>query len=471
MIFSKKTFFKILVLCSMSAAFVSAQEAKAKNSESEKKTVELTILEAVDYALENSRTLKSNDIDLEMKERAGKNAWNVLLPTVQATGTLNRTTDISSSLQGTNTMMKLHGLPEIEETDSMKWTGIASLSVDWNFSLAMIQQIRAAKAGYEAGKISYDQSLLETKVSVKKLFYGLLLQQENLNLQKTTLENSRQRMVQAEANFRNGMVPELSLLQAQVTYQNKRPEVEQMEREFRQQLDTFAFLLGLPVGTDIVLQGSIEPYYVDLDYDTLIDRYGKNSLDIQSIDKNIEQLQRNLDALNLSTYTPFFNISYGFKPMLTDFLDADKGGFPTGGDWTDSGSISFTIGWNLTNILPFSSNRQQAKDLQANIDKLNINREMLLENQKMTVRKSVDTLIQAGEQIQSMNRNITLAQRSYDMTVRAYRNGTKELLEVRDAENQLNTAKLGLANQKFNYISALLDLETTLNTKLTGGEK
>ncbi len=471
MIFSKKTFFKILVLCSMSAAFVSAQEAKAKNSESEKKTVELTILEAVDYALENSRTLKSNDIDLEMKERAGKNAWNVLLPTVQATGTLNRTTDISSSLQGTNTMMKLHGLPEIEETDSMKWTGIASLSVDWNFSLAMIQQIRAAKAGYEAGKISYDQSLLETKVSVKKLFYGLLLQQENLNLQKTTLENSRQRMVQAEANFRNGMVPELSLLQAQVTYQNKRPEVEQLEREFRQQLDTFAFLLGLPVGTDIVLQGSIEPYYVDLDYDTLIDRYGKNSLDIQSIDKNIEQLQRNLDALNLSTYTPFFNISYGFKPMLTNFLDADKGGFPTGGDWTDSGSISFTIGWNLTNILPFSSNRQQAKDLQANIDKLNINREMLLENQKMTVRKSVDTLIQAGEQIQSMNRNITLAQRSYDMTVRAYRNGTKELLEVRDAENQLNTAKLGLANQKFNYISALLDLETTLNTKLTGGEK
>ena len=175
--------------------------------------------------------------------------------------------------------------------------------------------------------------------------------------------------------------------------------------------------------------------------------------------------------MNLSTYTPFFNISYGFKPMLTDFLDADKGGFPTGGDWTDSGSISFTIGWNLTNILPFSSNRQQAKDLQANLDKLKVSREMLLENQKMTVRKSVDTLIQAREQIQSMNRSITLAQRSYDMTVRAYRNGTRELLDVRDAENQLNTAKLGLANQKFNYISALLDLETTLNTKLTGGEK
>jgi len=464
MIFSKKTFFKISVLLAMSGAFVFAQEALVQNTESDKKTVNLTIYEAVDYALEHSHSLKTADIDLEIKERAGKNAWNVLLPTVQATGTLNRTTDISSNLSGTNTMMKLHGLPEIEETESMKWTGIASLSVDWNFSLAMIQQIRAAKAGYEAGKISYEQSLVETEVNVKKLFYRLLLQQENLNLQKTTLENSRRRMVQAEANFKNGMVPELSMLQAQVTYQNKSPEVAQ-------QLDTFAFLLGLPVGTDIVLQGSIEPFYVDLHYDTLIERYGNNSLDLQSIDKNIEQRQRNLDALNLSTYTPFFNLSYGFKPMLTDFLDADKGGFPTGGDWTDSGSISFTIGWNLTNILPFSSNRQQAKDLQANLDKLKVSREMLLEKQKMTVRKSVDTLIQAREQIQSMNRSITLAQRSYDMTVRAYRNGTRELLDVRDAEDQLNTAKFGLAKQKFNYISALLDLETTLNTKLTGGEK
>lgn len=167
MIFSKKTFFKISVLLVMSGAFVFAQESQPQNTESDKKTVNLTIYEAVDYALEHSHSLKTADIDLEIKARAGKNAWNVLLPTVQATGTLNRTTDISSNLSGTNTMMKLHGLPEIEETNSMKWTGIANLSVDWNFSLAMIQQIRAAKAGYEAGKISYEQSIVETEVNVK----------------------------------------------------------------------------------------------------------------------------------------------------------------------------------------------------------------------------------------------------------------------------------------------------------------
>jgi outer membrane protein TolC len=40
-------------------------------------------------------------------------------------------------------------------------------------------------------------------------------------------------------------------------------------------------------------------------------------------------------------------------------------------------------------------------------------------------------------------------------------------LNLRDAETSLNQAKLGLLNQKYQYISALLDLENTLNTNLS----
>ena len=66
-----------------------------------------------------------------------------------------------------------------------------------------------------------------------------------------------------------------------------------------------------------------------------------------------------------------------------------------------------------------------------------------------------------------MARNVTLAQKAYDMTVRSYRNGTTERLDLRDTESSLDQAKLGLVNQKFQYISALMDLENTLNTDLT----
>ena len=52
------------------------------------------------------------------------------------------------------------------------------------------------------------------------------------------------------------------------------------------------------------------------------------------------------------------------------------------------------------------------------------------------------------------------------MTSLAYRNGTTEYLDLMDAETQLNQAKLSLVNEKFNYMTNLMDLENILNTTL-----
>ena len=439
-----------LLAFSLLETMIFAEEEKSN-------VVNLTVDQAVEFALRNSNSMKSADIDLAMKERAGKYGWNVLLPSVNATATMNR----SSS-----DFLESKEVPASMQTESLHWTGIVGVSASWNFSFAYIEQIRIAKKNYEVGQLSFEKSQREIKVNVQKLFYGLLLQQENLRLQKTSLENSRQRYIQAETNYKNGAVPEIRLLQAQVAYQNMKPTVSKMEKEFMASIDTFAFLIGYPVGTEIQLSGSINPEYIEADYDKLMNLYSSCNLDLQNLDKNIEIAKMGLTAANLGAYVPSLALNYSYTPMLTNFLDADKGGYPSGGDWKDlNGSFSLTLAWNLTNLLPFSANRQQAADTKATIQKLEVNRNMLLENQKINVRKAVNTLVDAREQIDVMSRNIGLAQRSYEMTARSYRNGTTELLDLRDAEDQLNKAKLGLANQKFNYISALLDLETELNVE------
>lgn len=453
---------KLIAALIFSAASVYAycqEELPAQNDDA----VIVTVEQAVDCALRNSTSIKSADIDLEIKRRAGSYGWNVLLPSVMATGTMNRSSDdtiksnIASKTQGTNISIPI--------TESLHWTGLAGVSAEWTFSLAYIEKIRIAKGNYEAGKISYEKSLREIKVNVQKLFYGLLLQQEALNLKKESLENSRQRYVQAEKNYKNGAVPEIRLLQAQVTYENLKPDVSKAENEFKASLDTFAFLIGYPVGTNIVLSGSISPEYIEVDYDKIMNLYADNNLDRQALEKGIDIAKMGIRASNLGTFVPALSVKYSFMPMLTDFLDANKGGYPNG-DWSDSGSLSITLAWNLTNLLPFSSNYQSVKDLKAQYESLLIKRTIVLENQKINVRKAVNTLNDARQQIDVMDRNIKLAQRSYDMTARSYRNGMTELLDLRDAENQLNQARLGLANQKLNYISALLDLETELNTDL-----
>lgn len=460
---------KLLALFSLtlliSAGF--AQETKTKDENA----VSLSIDEAVEYALKNSRTLKSSDIDLEIKKRASDVSWNVFLPTVSMNGTMMRTNEISPSYA-------LKGITEYPDEES-RWDVIGGASVSWNFTPAYIAQIQIAKANYESGKITWEQSQNETLLNIKKVYYALLLQQESLKIQQQTLENARQRMIQAEENFKNGLVPEISLLQTQVNYENTKPDVDSAVQSLNQQFDTFAFLLGLPVGTKIELTSPIEPVYVDVETQDLLNKYADNDLQIKSLQKSMETAKLGIKALDFSTWIPTFALSYGWTPMYTDgsslglAKNAKAFGFMSdlGKDdkWYDSGNLTLTLAWNFTNMLPWSSNRQQVKDYKQQLTQLELSIESLKENQKVQVRKAVDTLNQARQQIDNMNRSVQLAQRAYDMQLRSYRNGTTELLDLRDSENSLNQAKLGQLNQKYQYISALMDLENTLNVKLTGG--
>ena len=462
MIKMKKNYVGILVslaLFSVSVVYAQSESTVTENSgmTAEEPVVRLTIEQAVDYARENSKTLQSSAIDLEIKKRASSYSWNQFMPSVQVTGTMSRkneVTPMSISIPGI-TMP-----PQPDPTEADHWTAVGGVSVSWNFSAAMIESIRLAKRDYEAGLISWDQTLRQTELQIEKLFYGLLLQEESLKIQQDSLENARLRMEQARINYLNGLIPELSYIQAQVSYQNMKPSVMKQEQLLKQQLDMFGFLIGLPAGTKIELEGAIEPPRIELVAQDLVDISMENNPDILLLNKNLEILKLTYSMQNLQTYIPSLSLSWGFQPVVSDIQE----------NWidnyTDGGSFSATLVWNLTNMLPFSANQQKAKDTKDNIRKMELSLETLKENTALNIRTQIDNLNQAWANIEAASGNITLAQKSYDMNVTSYQNGTRELLDVKDAESQLNQAKLGLINSKYEYLTGLLDLEYSLNIDL-----
>lgn len=455
----KKNYVGILVslaLFSVSVVYAQSESAVTENSgkTAEESVVRLTIEQAVDYARENSKTLQSSAIDLEIKKRASSYSWNQFMPSVQVTGTMSRKNEV------TPMSISIPGYPmppQPDPTEADHWTAVGGVSVSWNFSAAMIESIRLAKRDYEAGVISWDQTLRQTELQIEKLFYGLLLQEESLKIQQDSLENARLRMEQARINYLNGLIPELSYIQAQVSYQNMKPSVMKQEQLLKQQLDMFGFLIGLPAGTKIELEGAIEPPHIDLVAQDLVDISMENNPDILLLNKNLEILKLTYSMQNLQTYIPSVSLSWGFQPVVSDIQE----------NWidnyTDGGSFSATLVWNLTNMLPFSANQQKAKDTKDNIRKMELSLETLKENTALNIRTQIDNLNQAWANIEAASGNITLAQKSYDMNVTSYQNGTRELLDVKDAESQLNQAKLGLINSKYEYLTGLLDLEYSLN--------
>ena len=201
-----KKIVSLILIFFTAVSFTFAQEdSKSETKEEKSEVIKLSIEDAVSYALSHSRTLKSNDIDLEIKKRASSNSWNVFLPNVQASGTMSRANEYNPSNSGTlqaingalamNGMNKFLPVKDGYDKEEDRWSTVGTVSASWNFTPAYIAQIKIAKAQYEAGKISWEQSQRETITNIKKMYYGLLLQQESLKIQRTSLENARQRMI------------------------------------------------------------------------------------------------------------------------------------------------------------------------------------------------------------------------------------------------------------------------------------
>lgn len=474
----KKLMSLILIGFAATALFAqntdSKSEAKTENSEASSEVIKLSIDEAVEYALKNSVMLKSNDIALELKKRANSYSWNVFIPDVSASGTMSRANEFNPGTAATNQLMNQltrgqYPAKTSYTDEESRWTTLGTVAVSWALTPMYIANIKVAKANYEEGLANWDKTQKQIVTNIKKAYYGLLLQQENLKIKKNSLENKRQRMIQAQTNFKNGAIPEIQLLQAQVNYENSKPDVDSTEQAYIQQTDLFEYLIGMPLGTKIEFTDSIEAAYVDVEADELLAKYSENNLEIQAKKKTMETAKIGLTYGELSTWLPTLALKYSWNPVYIGSEGAWHFYKDLGSDekWYDSGTFSATLVWNLTNMLPWSSNRQKLKDSKQQIAILELEIQRLKENQKVEVRKAVDTLKQARQQIDSMGRNVTLAQKSYDMTIRSYRGGTSEFLAVKDSEEALDTAKLGLINQKFQYISALMDLENTLNVKLT----
>ena len=419
----------------------------------------LTVEDAVSYAITNSKSLKSSEIDLEIKKRAKMYSWNVFLPSLSVSGTMSRSNEYSDMMDSIKSAINPSHKP-LEPAEINHWKAVGNISAQLNFNLAMIQSMCASKANYEAGLISWEQTSKQTEMNIRKMFYALLLMEENLRIQNELLDSAKARWQQAEINYKNGLVPQLSALNAQVAYENRKPAILELTQSFKQQKDTFAFLLGIPYGREINLVGSIDTRFVKVDADELVQKYAKENLDVKALQKNIELLKISLNASRLSTFTPSLSVSYGFQPVVaqidSDWIDT----------YIDNGSFSATVVIDVMKMMPFSANMQSIKDTKQNLAKAELGLSQLLQNTEIQIHTLVDKLNKSEASIKASQMNIKLAQKAYDMTVKAYNSGTQELLDVKDSENSLSQAKLGLLNEKLNYISALLDLENAINVKL-----
>lgn len=449
----------LLLVLLLSAGIAIADESP--DSADIRHTEVITIDRAVELAMINNIQLASSAIDVRIKKRAKDLAWNVLLPGVQATGTLARSNNADNPYADIIKMVNPSYVSS-EPREQDHWSVLAGLDITLNLNLALVEGMKATRQNYEAGLISYDQARQDTEINVRKAFYGILLQEGNLAVSRDKLATSRERLEQTRINYRNGLVSELTYIQMQLAVETLRPSIMETELQLEQQKNLFAFLIGLPLGTAIILEGDIDPDMDDFDADELVREHLGNRLDLAAMEKNRELLETRLRATQIQRFTPSIALRQSFSPRLSA-IDAS---WTDTGNWNDSsGAFSVTVLFNITDMLPFSGKGVEAAETRDSIEKIDLGFSQMLYNAELEVRDLIKKLDKSKASITAMDLNVAMAEKAYRLTEQGYRAGTIEYLDLKDAENTLIEARLGVLAEKYKYLSALLDLEKALNTK------
>jgi outer membrane protein TolC len=416
--------------------------------------------EAVKMAIDSNLSLESARISLDTKKRKNDLKWNQFIPTIGVTGSLVRDNEAGMYTGLVEDPTSPFGYA-VGSREQPQWHVAGGLSASITIVTALFEGLKNYRLDYEAGVLSYGKAKAQMERDLRKLYHNILLAEENVRLQQEKYAAAERQETQAQANYRAGLAPELQYLQARVAKENMKPQIDEAENNVRLAKANFAFVIGLPYDTEIELvplEGGFDP--VSLDVAQLIADASRNKPDILELRQTLLVAQSGRKAQALQAQTPYLNLSwnmqraFGGDPWKDSWGDNDL--------WQKSGSLTVTLGMTFNGLVPWFKESQAVKDMDNQIASLNVNLAQMIRGTEIEVYNTCLILERTKSSVDAMRQNVDLAERSYRSTETAYRSGLQTLLEVQNAANQLQEARLGVMSQTVTYINGLIDLEYAL---------
>ncbi|OJF76669.1 MAG: hypothetical protein BKP49_05780 [Treponema sp. CETP13] len=393
---------------------------------------------SVQMALEQNKALKVSLLDLEKTEDQNDHSWNVLLPDFSLNG----------SVSGDDSVLNGSSL----DSEDLTISGSFESSVSLNPSARYYMNFD--NLSYESQSILYQIDEKELKVAVKKAFYYLIAYKESLDLEEKNLDLANKRWLQTKNNFQNGLASELEVLEAQSSYENMKPSYTEIKTTYKTKLMSFKSLLGLDLEQEISIDGELAPEIIELNSTDLLKNFLLKRLDVQSALKSIQAEEALLAIEKLDDRAPKLSLSLDWSNSASDMNNID---------WTDDASVSASISIPLNGFIPGSEELVAISDAKKAVEQANLNYADIVDSAEQEIRTLVMELDGYREKIEITKANVEISQKTYEMTEDAYNKGTKELLDLDDAQNTLFSAKQDLLQSKYDYLSAFLDLEYALN--------
>jgi len=434
----------LLIIFSLFSLQMTAQEKKT-----------LSLNEAIDLGLQNSKLLKINQAKIEEATAAAKEAVEKRLPDAKASASYLRVNAVNVDLK-TKSNSGGGTTPPVEQPKvSQALYGLMNVSlpiytggkIRYGIESSKFLE-KAAMLDAESDKDEVIQNTIEAFANLFKAKTAVRLVQENLN-------EAQQRTKELTGMEKNGLLPRNDLLKAQLRESNMEYNLSDAENSWQLANVNMNLMLGLPTITELILDtanlGKKEDNRV---LDDFLNAARINRKDIAAVDLRKKAAESGVKSAKGDLY-PSLALTGGYIGLdIPDFLSIPA-----------AMNVGVGVSYNIGSLWKNKAKVQQAE---ARVKQLTFTEAMMDDNMQLEINKSYLSLMTNRKQIEVSAKAVEQAEENYRIVKNKFDNSlatTTDLLDADIAQLQarlsytLSRADAFVAYHKLLQTSGLLSAE------------
>lgn len=437
----------IIVLSLLFCYHINAQESNS-----------FTLQQAIDFALENSRTVKNAARDIEA---AKKQKWETTatgLPQISATIDYNNWIKQQVSLIPAQFFGGNEGeFAEIVFGTQQTMTATATVE-QLLFDGSYIVGLQSAKVFLEISKNAKEKTDLEVRKAVINAYGNVLLAEESEKILEKNKSVLQKNLSETTKIYENGLEEEESVEQLQITLSGVESSLNNTTRLKKLAYQMLNITLGLDLNTDITLLDSLESLTSqNISLDLLNNEENiESNIDykIAFNDARAKELLVKLEKTRaLPSINAFLNGSYLGNSEKFTFTNRSQ-------EWFGASLLGVSLNIPIFSSLGRSAATQRAK---INLEKAKDDLTEVEQQLKLNIASAKSDYQFAIEDYDNKKQNLSLAERIEMKNQTKFFEGIASSFELRQAQTQLYSAQQEFLQAMLDVINKKAELETVLN--------
>lgn len=436
----------LLVICSLFSLQITAQEKKT-----------LSLDEAINLGLQNSKQLKINKAKIEEAMAAAKEATEKRLPDAKASASYLRVNAVNVDLKTKGSNNGGGSSNPVEQPKvSQALYGLVNVSLPIYTGGKIRYGIESSKFLEKAEMLDAENDKEEVIQNTIEAFANLFKAKTAVRLVQENLNEARQRTKELTGMEKNGLLARNDLLKSQLRESNVEFNLSDAENSWQLANVNMNLMLGLPTTTELILDttglGKKDDARILDDY---LNAALNNRKDIAAIDLRKKAAESGVKSAKGDLY-PSLALTGGYIGLdIPDFLSVPA-----------AMNVGVGISYNIGSLWKNKSKVQQAE---ARVKQITFTEAMMDDNVRLEVNRSYLSLMTNRKKIEVSAKAVEQAEENYRIVKNKFDNSLATTTDLLDADIAQLQARLSYTLSRADAFVAyhkLLQTAGLLSTEL-----